>query len=144
MSAERKPVDVLAVMDEMIDCFGNVEECPDDTDFLDEAKRARAAVANQLAELTERRAKDALVAELVAAAGDLIDVFQREGETEHEKRERVDATFLHETGIHAPSNTPSPSHTNNERWDAYQAWCIAKRDRLNAALAALRGKDGAA
>lgn len=94
------------------------------------------------AELTERRAKDALVAELLGAAGDLIDIFRREGETDHEKHERVAATFLRETGIHAPSNIPCPSHTNNERWEAYEAWSIAKRDRLNSALAALRGHAG--
>lgn len=43
MTTER--IDVLAVMDEMIDCYGSVEECQDDTEFLEAAREARAAVA---------------------------------------------------------------------------------------------------
>lgn len=39
------PVDVLAVMAEMITCYGSTEECPDDTAFIAEAEEARAAVA---------------------------------------------------------------------------------------------------
>ena len=47
MTTER--IDVLAVMDEMIDCYGSVEECPDDTEFLVAARGARAAVAEVVA-----------------------------------------------------------------------------------------------
>jgi hypothetical protein len=65
MTTERN--DVLAVMDEMIDCYGSVEECPDDTEFLVAAREARAAVA----ELIEKADTAEKIIRSCAAAGQI-------------------------------------------------------------------------
>lgn len=95
MSAERKPVDVSDSA--LRDCLA-----------------ARSSFLLHMAlELTERRAKDALVAELVEAACGI-------------ENELMEATDCIDVEAAMCSNGVSNA-----------------RDRLSAALAALRGKDGA-
>ena len=118
MSAERKPVSAMSVLEYLAS-----------HDWDGDARPGNAAVAEAL------RA----VAELVSAAADLIERFRHKGETHNECHDRVAAEFLRDTGIPAPSNERSPLHSDRERWDAYEAWSAAKRDRLNAALTAMYG-----
>lgn len=104
--------------------------------------RLIAAAPALLAEVIERRARDAAVAELVEASRSLIDMYKRPGESSIDHYERIAAAFRRDTGMLAPGKDQPAAAGGagfQERFDAYDAWFVAKGNRIAAALAALQG-----